>query len=85
MTLESRQSLLLVAQNFALDFINKNMAEIDKDRSYFIHCAGGYRSTISSSILKARGFQNIVNVQDSFTNISNTSVPTQKGGKECAV
>ena len=82
---EFAASQVLGAQNFALDFINKNMAEIDKDRSYFIHCAGGYRSTISSSILKARGFHNIVNVQDSFTNISNTSVPTQKGGKECAV
>ncbi len=67
------------AQNFALDFINSNMSEIDKDKEYFIHCAGGYRSTISSSILKARGFHNFVNVQDSFTNISNTTVPTEAG------
>ncbi len=68
------------AQNFALDFINSNMSEIDKSKKYFIHCAGGYRSTISSSILKARGFHNFVNVQDSFTNISNTKVPTESEG-----
>ena len=67
------------AQNFALDFINSNMSEIDKDKKYFIHCAGGYRSTISSSILKARGFHNFVNVQDSFANISKTKVPTEAG------
>ena len=83
--LEFASSQVVGAQNFALDFINKNMGEISKDRPYFIHCAGGYRSTISSSILKARGFHNIVNVQDSFTNISNTSVPTQEGGEQCAI
>ena len=82
---EFDKSQVVGAQNFALDFINKNMSEIDKNRLYFIHCAGGYRSTISSSILKARGFHNIINVQDSFTNISNTTIPTQAGKKQGAV
>lgn len=67
------------AQNFALDFINSNMSEIDKSKKYFIHCRGGYRSTISSSILKARGIKDFVNVQDSFENICNTSIPTEAG------
>jgi len=67
------------AQNFALDFINGNMSEIDKETPYFIHCAGGYRSTISSSILKARGYHNFINVQDSFSNITETDIPTEEG------
>ncbi len=82
---EFASSQVVGAQNFALDFINNNMGEIDKNIPYYIHCAGGYRSTISSSILKARGFHNIINVQDSFANISNTSVPTQEGGEQCAL
>jgi len=61
----------------ALYFINSNMSEIDKETPYFIHCAGDYRSTISSSILMAGRFHNFVNVQDSFNNISNTDIPTE--------
>lgn len=65
------------SQNFPLDFIGENMAEISRGKKYHIHCAGGYRSTIASSILKARGFDDFINVQDSFPNISKTSIPTK--------
>ena len=58
------------AQNFPLDFINKNMSEIDKNTEYFMHCRSGYRSTVAASILKARGFSKLVNVQDKFDKIS---------------
>jgi len=75
-------SRVVGAQNFALDYINQNMGEVDMATEYYIHCAGGYRSTISSSILKARGYHNIVNVQDSFKNIGNTIVPTQSGTRQ---
>ena len=36
------------------------MNEVDKDKTYYIHCAGGYRSVIAASILKARGFNNLL-------------------------
>lgn len=54
------------AQNFPLDFINKNMAEISRDKKYLVYCAGGYRSVIAISILKNRGFNNLVNVLGGF-------------------
>ncbi len=54
------------AQNFPLDFINRNMAEVDRDTPYLLHCAGGYRSVIAASILKARGFDRLVNVEGGF-------------------
>lgn len=57
------------AQNFPLDFINQNMAEINKETEYFMHCRSGYRSTVAASILKARGFTKLVNVQDKFDTI----------------
>jgi rhodanese-related sulfurtransferase len=53
---------LLGAENFPLDFINKNMAMIDPNKIYYIHCAGGYRSVIMCSILKSRGYHNLVNI-----------------------
>ncbi|MCP4439757.1 MAG: MBL fold metallo-hydrolase [Aureispira sp.] len=57
---------LTEAKNFPLDFINSNMDEINKDTKYYLHCAGGYRSMIASSILKARGFDNLVEVKGGF-------------------
>jgi len=63
------------AQHFALDFINKNMSEIDRDKKYYLHCRSGYRSTVAASILKARGFQNLINVQDTFVKISESQIP----------
>ncbi len=64
------------SQNFALDFINKHMSEINKDTKYFMHCRSGYRSTVAASILKARGFENMVNVQGKFDDIAASAVPT---------
>lgn len=63
------------AQHFALDFINTKMNEVSKDKTYHIHCAGGYRSVIAASILKARGFHNLVDVAGGFGAIKNTDLP----------
>jgi len=59
--------------NFPLDFINDNMAELNPDKTYTIHCAGGYRSMIASSILKARGFD-VVDVAGGFAAISKSGL-----------
>ena len=60
------------AVNFPLDFINKNMDQIDNHQKYYLHCQGGYRSVIASSILKARGFNLLVNVEGGFNAIKKT-------------
>jgi glyoxylase-like metal-dependent hydrolase (beta-lactamase superfamily II)/rhodanese-related sulfurtransferase len=54
------------AQNMPLDYINDHMPQIDKNKTYYVHCAGGYRSMIFNSILKARGFGNLINVEGGF-------------------
>ncbi len=64
------------AQNFPLDFINKNMSQIDRDKEYYLHCAGGYRSMIAASILKARGFEKLINIKSGFKALSETKLPT---------
>ncbi|WP_046758288.1 MBL fold metallo-hydrolase [Kordia jejudonensis] len=62
-------------QHFALDYINENMHEIDPDTEYHIHCAGGYRSVIAASILKARGFHKVIDVAGGFGAIKKTDLP----------
>lgn len=64
------------AQHFALDHINSKMSEVDPSKHYYLHCRSGFRSTIATSILKARGFKNLVNVLSSFEDISESSIPT---------
>lgn len=58
-----------------LDFINDWTTEVDPSKEYYIHCAGGYRSMIAASILKARGFNKLIDVAGGFSAISKTSVP----------
>jgi glyoxylase-like metal-dependent hydrolase (beta-lactamase superfamily II)/rhodanese-related sulfurtransferase len=63
------------AINLRLDFINDHLAEIPKQGKIFVHCAGGYRSMIAISILKARGWDNLIDVSGGFKAISETAIP----------
>jgi len=53
-------------ENAPLDFINDSMLKINKDKTYFVHCASGYRSMIFISTLRARGYENLIDVQGGF-------------------
>jgi glyoxylase-like metal-dependent hydrolase (beta-lactamase superfamily II)/rhodanese-related sulfurtransferase len=63
------------AQNFPLDFVNQRMEELSRNKEYHVHCAGGYRSVILISILKARGFENLVNIKGGFKALKETDLP----------
>lgn len=63
------------AINIPLDFINEQMASFPKDKPFVMHCAGGYRSMIAASILKARGYDQFREVAGGFGAISKTEVP----------
>jgi hydroxyacylglutathione hydrolase len=39
-----------------------SMADLDDKHNIYVHCAGGYRSVIASSLLKREGIHNIRNV-----------------------
>lgn len=62
------------AENAPLDYINENMATIDKTKLYYVHCAAGYRSMIYVSILKARGFNNLIDIQGGFKSIKESGL-----------
>nr|WP_315147270.1 MBL fold metallo-hydrolase [uncultured Flavobacterium sp.] len=64
------------AHSTPLDFINDHIAEFPKEEEFYVHCAGGYRSVIAASILKARGYHNIVNVLGGFASIKKTAIKT---------
>jgi hydroxyacylglutathione hydrolase len=63
---------ILGAENAPLDNVNDSMAQLDKNETYYVHCAGGYRSMTFNSILRARGFHNLVDVEGGFKAIKDT-------------
>ena len=52
--------------NKPLDLINTNLSEYDRNKEYYMHCVGGYRSMIAASILKANGIANVIDVNGGF-------------------
>jgi glyoxylase-like metal-dependent hydrolase (beta-lactamase superfamily II)/rhodanese-related sulfurtransferase len=57
-----------------LDFLNEHLAEFPKEENFYVHCAGGYRSMIAASILKARGYHNVIDVKGGYAAIKNTGI-----------
>jgi hydroxyacylglutathione hydrolase len=62
------------AVNIPLNEINSHLAEFPKDKPFVLHCQGGYRSMIASSILKQRGWDNFEDVVGGFEKIKETSI-----------
>ncbi|CCH55777.1 putative protein yrkH [Fibrisoma limi BUZ 3] len=59
-------------QNLPLDYLNENMASINRATTYYVHCAGGYRSMVAISILRARGFDNLIDITGGLAAIKQT-------------
>jgi hydroxyacylglutathione hydrolase len=62
------------AYNKPLDFINEWTGALNPDEPFYLHCAGGYRSMIAASILKARGIHNFKEIEGGFKAIAEAGV-----------
>mgnify|MGYP006129105137 FL=1 len=62
--------------NTPLDYLNEHISEFPKNKAFYVHCAAGYRSVITASILKARGFHNVIDVAGGYTAIKKTRIKT---------
>ncbi|MFM7154866.1 MAG: MBL fold metallo-hydrolase [Bacteroidota bacterium] len=60
------------AASAPLDTVNESMLEIPRDKTVYIHCAGGYRSMIFASILRARGYDNLIDVREGFKGLKDS-------------
>ena len=66
------------AANTPLSNLNDHLAEFPKEEDFYVHCASGYRSMISSSILKARGYHNVIDIEGGFKALQDTNVPVSE-------
>ncbi len=52
-----------------------NLTGLDKNKSYIVHCGGGYRSMTAISIMKNEGFANLINVYGGFGAMQQAGLP----------
>lgn len=64
------------ATNTPLDFINQHLTEYPENQTFYVHCAGGYRSVIAASILKSRGIHNLIDIAGGFSAIKEVGIKT---------
>jgi glyoxylase-like metal-dependent hydrolase (beta-lactamase superfamily II)/rhodanese-related sulfurtransferase len=65
---------LVNANHVCLSNVSAELAQFPKEKDFYVHCAGGYRSVIAASILKARGYHNVTNIEGGYSQIQNTSL-----------
>lgn len=73
---EYRSEHIENAINTPLDYLNDHLAEFPKDQTFYLHCAGGYRSVVAASILKSRGIHNLIDVTEGMNAIKKARIPT---------
>jgi glyoxylase-like metal-dependent hydrolase (beta-lactamase superfamily II)/rhodanese-related sulfurtransferase len=66
---------LEAAVNFPLDYVNNNMQKLDRSQTYYMHCKSGFRSMVMASILKARGFENVIDIAGGWNDLEQTDAP----------
>lgn len=65
---------LTEAHHVCLSNINAQLAEFPKEKNFYVHCAGGYRSVIAASILKSRGYHNLTDIAGGYAAIKKTDL-----------
>ena len=63
------------AQHTPLDYLNEHLKDFPEQGTFYVHCAGGYRSVIAASLLKKRGIHNLIDVKGGFKAIKETTIP----------
>ncbi len=63
------------ATHYALDYMQEHLDQLDQNQTYYVHCAGGYRSVIAISLLMQQGYRNLIDVKGGFGALSKTNIP----------
>jgi len=61
--------------HYALDFMNDDLSKLDKNKEYYVHCAGGYRSVIAISLLMQNGYTKLIDIAGGYGALKNTNIP----------
>lgn len=73
---EFQSEHLVDAKSTPLSELNKHLTKFPEGEDFLVHCAGGYRSVIASSILKSRGIHNLIDVKGGYGALKKEGVST---------
>lgn len=71
---EYQSEHIVDAYHTPLSMLNDHLAKFPKEETFYVHCAGGYRSVIAASILKSRGFHNLIDLAGGYGDLKKTGV-----------
>ena len=60
-----------------LNHLVENLKDLPKDRPLLVYCAGGYRSSIAASLLKASGFDSVCEIAGGLAAWESANLPVQ--------
>jgi hydroxyacylglutathione hydrolase len=68
-------------ENIPVGYLTDRLEEIPKDKPVVVHCQGGARSAIAASLLRSRGFQNVMNLGGGYSDWQAAGNPTERGAE----
>ena len=68
---EHKNESLQNSINIPLIDLIKSIDEVSFEKTFYVHCKGGYRSMIAASILLANGISNFLNIPGGYNKIKN--------------
>ena len=66
---EHKSESLLNSINIPLIDLSKSIDKVSFEKTFYVHCKGGYRSMIAASILLANGISNFINISGGYDKI----------------
>lgn len=65
-------------ENVPVGYLEEHLDDLPRDRPLVVHCQSGARSAIAASVLRARGFDNVMNLTGGYTEWQATGNPTER-------
>jgi glyoxylase-like metal-dependent hydrolase (beta-lactamase superfamily II)/rhodanese-related sulfurtransferase len=75
--LEREQRHISGSLSIPLNHLVQNLKALPKNRSLLVYCAGGYRSSIAASLLKASGFDSVCEIAGGIAAWESANLPVQ--------
>ncbi len=65
-------------ENIPVGYLTDRLDEIPQDRPLVVHCQGGGRSAIAASLLRSKGFDNVINLGGGYGEWQAVGNPTER-------
>ncbi len=68
-------------ENIPVGYLGDRLDEVPRDKPLVVHCQGGARSAIAASLLRSKGFDNVINLGGGYADWQAAGNPTERAGQ----